>query len=178
MAIAIPLIGGVRAAARNAKCRSNLKQLHTAVMAHATGNLEEILPNIPGNDMDILVQGGYIEADSKLGDCPGHIGAQTIRSASYQGGAKLDGATSLADNSITAQSVIREDTNIDHHKAGKNKILLDGSFRQQQGSGKKAIADPGHAGPDPVVPVIPDHDPWWVQVQALRLVAGFVYGIV
>ena len=33
MAIAIPLIGGVREAVNNSKCRSNLVQLHTALIA-------------------------------------------------------------------------------------------------------------------------------------------------
>ena len=33
MAIAIPMIGGVREAANNSKCRSNLRQLHTAIIA-------------------------------------------------------------------------------------------------------------------------------------------------
>ena len=45
MAIAIPLIGGVREAANNAKCRSNLKQLHTAIFAYTTGNKERF-PNL------------------------------------------------------------------------------------------------------------------------------------
>ena len=49
VAIAIPLIliGGVREAANNAKCRSNLKQLHTAVMGPmpmGTRNASLLLP--------------------------------------------------------------------------------------------------------------------------------------
>ena len=69
MAIAIPLIGGVREAANNAKCRSNLKQLHTAIFAFSTSN-KELLPNLQ-SDLTPLIDGGYIESESKLGICPG-----------------------------------------------------------------------------------------------------------
>ena len=130
MAIAIPLIGGVREAANNAKCRSNLKQLHIAVIAHTSGNEEEILPKIDRTNLEILVQGGYLDTDSKVGDCPGHTGKQPLGSSSYRGGPDLDGSKSFADAGINSETVIMEDAETTYHKLGKNQIRLDGSFSQ------------------------------------------------
>ena len=122
MAIAIPMIGGVREAARNVKCRSNLKQLHTAVIAHTFGNEEEILPKIDRTNLEILVQGGYLDTDSKVGDCPGHTGKQALSSSSYRGGPDLNGSKSLADAGINSETVIMEDAETTYHKLGKNQI--------------------------------------------------------
>ena len=150
MAIAIPLIGGVREAANNAKCRSNLKQLHTAIIAYATG-YNERLPNLAGSsNLDPLIQGGYIESESKLGICPGDPdkSTRTLPDSSYQGGPDLDGMKKLSHADITSQSIVLEDNDIGYHKAGKNAIRMDGSF-----------------GP-PSSPLPP---PWWEQVEALPL---------
>ena len=130
MAIAIPLIGGVREAANNAKCRSNLKQLHTAIIAYATG-YNERLPNLAGSsNLDPLIQGGYIESESKLGICPGDPdkSTRTLPDSSYQGGPDLDGMKKLSHADITSQSIVLEDNDIGYHKAGKNAIRMDGSF--------------------------------------------------
>ena len=64
MAIAIPLIGGVREAANNSKCRSNLKQLHTAIFAFAIGN-EERFPDLPAWQSSILDQMVVISSRSR-----------------------------------------------------------------------------------------------------------------
>ena len=132
MAIAIPLIGGVREAANNAKCRSNLKQLHTAIFAYATGNKER-LPNLAGNDnLESLTDGGYIESESKLGLCPGDSIKPKLPDSSYTGGADLDGSKKLSSEGINSNTIILEDKDINYHKAGKNAIRLDGSFTQIQ----------------------------------------------
>ena len=134
MAIAIPLIGGAREAANNTKCRSNLKQLHTAIIAYATTS-EGILPDIQSGDLTKLVEGGYLDDEAKVGDCPGNPDSPTdLSSSSYRGGSSmpiLDGVFSLSDSSITSITVVLQDAD-KYHKAGKNSILMDGSFDQSK----------------------------------------------
>ena len=131
MAIAIPLIGGVREAANNTKCRSNLKQLHTAIFAYATGNKER-LPNLAGNDnLQSLIDGGYIDADTKLGDCPGSPAKERGSDSAYQSGSKLDGVKRLS--ALKSDDIILADETDTYHKSGRNVILLDGRFRQGKG---------------------------------------------
>ena len=85
MAIAIPLIGGAREAANNVKCRSNLKQLHTAIFAFATGNKERF----PSALEDLVVK-GYINEKTKLGNCPGSGNKQPgLVPSDYELGADL-----------------------------------------------------------------------------------------
>ena len=129
MAIAIPLIGGVREAANNAKCRSNLKQLHTAIIAYTTGNKERF-PNLAGNDnLKSLIGGGYIESESKLGICPGDGRKPTLPQSSYRGGPDLDGTKKLSNAGIDSESIVLADVD-KYHQAGRIAILLDGSFVQ------------------------------------------------
>ena len=128
MAIAIPLIGGVREAANNVKCRSNLVQVHQAIFSYSKNNDEFILPDLVGKfDLSILINSGYLDADSKLGDCPGQDGKQNINDSSYVGGEKLDGSSSLL--TLTNNDAILSDKDI-HHSAGINTIYKDGSFSQ------------------------------------------------
>ena len=129
MAIAIPLIGGVREAANNSKCRSNLKQLHTAVIAYATGNKER-LPDLSIGNLQSLINGGYIESESKLGICPGAGAKPKLPISSYAGGPDLDGTKKLSSAGINSNTIILEDAETTYHKAGKNVIRMDGSFRQ------------------------------------------------
>ena len=131
MAIAIPLIGGVREAANNAKCRSNLKQLHTAIIAYATGNKER-LPNIAGsNNLHILINSGYVDENTKLGDCPGSPDKeQGLSNSAYEGGDLIDGRK-LSHSNLGSNSIVLEDKASTYHKAGKNAIRMDGSFRQK-----------------------------------------------
>ena len=133
MAIAIPLIGGVREAANNAKCRSNLKQLHTAIIAFSTSN-EERLPNLQ-SDLESLTDGGYIESESKLGICPGAGAKPELPISSYAGGPDLDGMKKLSSAGINSNTIILADAEKENHKAGKNSIRLDGSFTQSGGGG-------------------------------------------
>ena len=72
MAIAIPLIGGVREAANNTKCRSNLKQLHTAVIAYATGNKERF-PDLSSGNLQSLIDGGLYRVGVEIGDLSGRF---------------------------------------------------------------------------------------------------------
>ena len=131
MAIAIPLISGVREAANNSKCRSNLKQLHTAIIAYATGNKERF-PNLAGTtNLQSLIDGGYIKSESKLGLCPGHSRKPKLPHSSYAGGPDLDGSKKLSSAGINSETIILEDDDPDNHKAGKNVIRLDGSFSQK-----------------------------------------------
>ena len=130
--LAIPLISGARQAANNVKCRSNLKQLHVAIMAYTIGNKGRRFLNIAGStDLGILIASGYINKDTKLGNCPGsHEEKVGLNSTAYQGGPKLDGTNALLSESINSNTIILEDVSTAHHKAGKNTILLDGSFTQ------------------------------------------------
>ncbi|EIP98979.1 prepilin-type N-terminal cleavage/methylation domain-containing protein [Opitutaceae bacterium TAV1] len=48
-AIIIPTVSKVRKTARKATCTSNLRQLHAAIMLHATDNREAIIPADSGN---------------------------------------------------------------------------------------------------------------------------------
>ena len=131
MAIAIPLIGGVREAANNTKCRSNLKQLHTAIIAYATGNKER-LPNLVGSaNLQSLINGGYIDADTKLGDCPGSPAKERGSDSAYQSGSKLDGIKRLS--ALKSDDIMLADATDTYHKSGRNVILLDGRFRQGKG---------------------------------------------
>ena len=132
MAIAIPLISGARQAANNSKCRSNLVQLHTAIISHAKSNDDFILENLAfNNDLTVLIDNGYLDENSKLTDCPGEDGKQNPRDSSYVGGEKLDGINHLL--ALTDNDIILSDKSETHHKAGKNAIHLDGSFRQTSG---------------------------------------------
>ena len=128
MAIAIPLIGGVREAANNAKCRSNLKQLHTAIFIYATGNKEH-LPNIAdSNNLHILIDNGYVDENTKLGDCPGSPDKeQGLSDSAYQGGDLIDGRK-LSHSNLLSNSIVLEDKASTYHKAGTNAIRLDGTF--------------------------------------------------
>ena len=139
MAIAIPLIGGARAG-EQCKCRSNLKQLHTAIFAFSTSN-KELLPNLQSN-LKPLIEGGYLESESKLGVCPGDPDKSTLQlpDSSYAGGPYLDGMTKLSSNGINSDTIILADAEKENHKAGKNSIRLDGSFTQGE----------GEAGPPPL----------------------------
>ena len=139
MAIAIPLIGGVREAANNAKCRSNLKQLHTAIIAFSTSN-EERLPNLQSN-LESLTDGGYIESESKLGICPGAGAKPKLPISSYAGGPDLDGTKTLSSEGINSETIVLEDADISYHKAGKNVIRLDGSFTQEGGIRKQVLTE-------------------------------------
>ena len=126
IAIAIPLIVGVREAANNSKCRSNLEQLHTALFAYATMN-KEFLPNIAAdNDLLFLEEGGYIDVDSKLGDCPGSDPEEGITATAYIGGDSLKGQRRLS--AIKSDEIILSDEYVDNHHAGGNAIRMDGSF--------------------------------------------------
>ena len=132
MAIAIPLIGGVREAANNAKCRSNLKQLHTAIIAYATGNKER-LPNIAGSNQSSHFNNdsGYVDENTKLGDCPGSPDKeQGLSNSAYEGGDLIDGRK-LSHSNLGSNSIVLEDKASTYHKAGKNAIRMDGSFRQK-----------------------------------------------
>ena len=127
MAIAIPMISAARQAANNSKCRANLVQLHTAIISHAKSNDDFILENLASNnDLTVLIDNGYLDADSKLGDCPGQEGKQKLSDSSYVGGKKLDGINGLL--ALTDNDVILYDKSKDHHKAGINTIHMDGSF--------------------------------------------------
>ena len=76
MAIAIPMISGAIEAANNVKCRSNLKQLHAALIAFVKLD-NQPLPSLANNpDLTILVDNGYLDENSKLTDCPGEDGKQ------------------------------------------------------------------------------------------------------
>ena len=127
MAIAIPLIGGVREAANNVKCRSNLKQLHTAVIAYATGNKEH-LPNIAdSNNLHILIDNGYVDENTKLGDFPGSPDKeQGLSDSAYEGGDLIDGRK-LSHSNLLSNSIVFEDKASTYHKVGKNAIRLDGT---------------------------------------------------
>ena len=142
MAIAIPLIGGVREAANNTKCRSNLKQLHTAIIAYATGNKER-LPNLVGSaNLQSLINGGYIDADTKLGDCPGSPAKERgLSNSAYQGGSDLDGTKTLSSKGVNSETIVLEDADSSYHKAGKNAIRLDGSFTQSRGIRKPVLTE-------------------------------------
>ena len=144
MAIAIPLIGGARQAANNSKCRSNLAQLHTAIISHAKSNDDFILENLAfNNDLTVLIDNGYLDADAKLGDCPGQEGKQKPSDSSYVGGEKMDGSNSLL--ALTDTDVILADKSTDHHKAGKNAILFDGSFTQTRSEIQQDQEEPERA---------------------------------
>ena len=147
MAIAIPLIGGVREAANNAKCRSNLKQLHTAIIAFSTSN-EERLPNLQ-SDLQLLIDGGYIESESKLGICPGDGDKPKLPISSYAGGPDLDGVKKLSSAGINSNTIVLEDAETTYHKAGKNAIRLDGSFTQDRSGGSIVDAEGIPSIPNP-----------------------------
>ena len=127
MAIAIPLIGGVREAANNTKCRSNLKQLHTAIFAFATGNKERF----PSALEDLVVK-GYINEKTKLGNCPGSGNKQPgLVPSDYELGADLFDAgnpKTLSSTGINSNTIILADKEKEYHKAGRNAIRLDGSI--------------------------------------------------
>ena len=130
MAIAIPLIGGVREAANNTKCRSNLKQLHAAIFAFATGNKER-LPDLINGNLQSLIDGGHIESESKLGLCPGDPDkSKLLPISSYTGGPDLDGTKTLSSEGINSNTIVLADADKTYHKAGRNAIRLDGSFTQ------------------------------------------------
>ena len=129
MAIAIPLISGVREATNNTECRANLTQLHAALMAYSEMDGQPF-PNIAGSrDLGILIASGYIKEGSKLGDCPGHEGKQKLTDSSYEGGPELTGDKNTL--ALTEKAIILADVSDSSHKAGKNKIRLDGSFTQE-----------------------------------------------
>ena len=129
MAIIIPMIKGSIGVANNTKCRSNLAQLHTAIISHAKSNDDFILENLAfNNDLTVLIDNGYLDVDAKLGDCPGQEGKQKPSDSSYVGGEKMDGSNSLL--ALTDADIILYDKGDTHHKMGRNAILEDGSFRQ------------------------------------------------
>ena len=165
MAIAIPLIGGVREAANNAKCRSNLKQLHTAIIAFSTSNKER-LPNLQ-SDLQPLIDGGYIESESKLGICPGAGAKPELPNSSYAGGPDLDGTKKLSSAGINSETVILADADKDYHKVGRNAIRLDGSFTQGlSGGGDPIIVDP----------IITPPPAWWEQIeQNVAITSATIY---
>ena len=130
MAIAIPMIGGIREASNSTHCRANLTQLHTALMAYSEMDGQPF-PNIAGSrDLGILIASGYIKEGSKLGDCPGHEDKQTLTDSSYEGGPELTGDKNTL--ALTEKAIILADTSDTYHKAGKNQILMDGSFSQER----------------------------------------------
>ena len=131
MAIAIPLIGGVREAANNAKCRSNLKQLHTAIIAFSTSN-EERLPNLQ-SDLQLLIDGGYIESESKLGICPGDGDKPKLPISSYKGGPYLDGMKKLSIRTSTPIPSSWKIPGVRIIRPGKIASDMDGSIRQGGG---------------------------------------------
>ena len=109
MAIAIPLISGVREAANNSKCRSNLKQLHTAIIAYSTGNKERF-PNLAGTtNLQSLIDGGHIDENTKLGICPGAGDKPKLPDSSYAGGSDLDGSKKLSSAGINSNTIVLED---------------------------------------------------------------------
>ena len=119
--------------------QSNLKQLHTAIFAYAIGN-EERLPDLSTGNLQSLIDGGHIESKSKLGICPGAGAKPELPSSSYAGGPDLDGTKKLSSAGINSNTIVLEDAETTYHKAGKNAIRLDGSFRQ--GGGNIATSPP------------------------------------
>ena len=169
MAIAIPLIGGVREAANNTKCRSNLKQLHTAIFAFATGNKERF----PSALEDLVVK-GYINEQTKLGNCPGSGNKQPgLVPSDYELGADLFDAgnpKTLSSADINSNTIILADANTENHKAGRNAIRLDGSFRQNRA--ETTVVET----PDEPAPVLGDLHAQFLKVQDIAGVTKFKFG--
>ena len=129
MAIAIPLIGGAREAANNTRCRSNLKQLHVAIIAYATIR-EQRVPKINGSDdLSFLATDGFLDQESKLGNCPGDD-QPTLAGSSYEGGPSLDGG-GLSKITLAHGDWILKDKDTEFHNSGSNRIYIDGSIKQE-----------------------------------------------